>query len=83
MSKFEQMKHYLNNKGAKLDYETLEEIEDYVKSNISKEVYENYTESNYIKEFLKDMVLCALNDDRLDDLKDYADVLYVVFRNEF
>ena len=84
MEKFEAMKHYLSNKGIEVDVETFEDVKDYVNYLMEKnDCVRALTDNRYLEEYIKDMVECALLDDRYDDLKDWAYILYELYRNEF
>ena len=59
--------------------EVLETIKDYVQFCTDETTYKQYTDEAYIKEFLKDLILCSLHDDRLIDLMNYTEVMYNLF----
>ena len=62
------------------DYEeVLEAIKDYVQFCTDETTYKQYTDEDYIKEFLKDSILCSLHDDRLINLMNYTEVMYNLF----
>lgn len=59
----------------------IEAIKDYVESFTDEELYKNYDEDEYIIAFLKDLVLCAMNDERFKDAKIYVGVLYNLYKD--
>ena len=85
MEKFETMKHYLRNKCIEIDEKTFEDVKDYVNYSMEKKNGYTYdlTDNGYLEYYIQEMVECALLDDRYEDLKDWAIILYELYRNEF
>lgn len=59
----------------------VEELKDYVRSYTSESLLKCYTETDYIKEGLKNMVMSALGEDMLVEAKNCMEVLYSIFKN--
>jgi hypothetical protein len=59
----------------------IEAIKDYVNYFTDENLISSYSEDNYIMEFLQDMIVCANNDSRFQDLLKFAEVLYSLFKN--
>lgn len=84
MEKFEKMLNYLDLVDVRSGVYNFDDVIEYVKYiTDEEEVYKNYDDNTYLKEFIKDLVICATRDERLDELKHYADILYLLYKDEF
>ena len=62
-------------------YNGMEEVVEYVKGITDKELYKDYTEEEYIYEYVWDYAQCALIDRRTADLIILSEMLFRLERN--
>ena len=82
MSKFENVKHQLANKGM-VDRKTfsMEEVKEFVNAYTDEGLWGNYSEDDYLVEYLKENVIRALLEIRFEDAECYCSVLSKVFKD--
>ena len=76
MSKFENVRHYLANKGM-VDRKlfSMEDVKAFVDSYTDSSLSDNYSEDDYLVEYLKENAIRALLDIRFEDAEFYSRAL--------
>ena len=82
MSKFENVKHQLANKGM-VDRKTfsMEEVKEFVNTYTGNSLSDNYSVEDYLVEYLKENTIRALLDIRFIDAECYCSVVSEEFKD--
>lgn len=83
MTKFEEMKHYFNEYGMKLKVENMNDIYDYVAHYTPSDVRDEMDDECFVKEYLKDIIFCELNEDNFRIIYNYSKVLCNLFGDKY
>ena len=75
MSNFESVRHYLANEGMVDRKMPFEEVENFVKAFTDEGLWANYSEDDFVVEWLKENILIALEDGCFENAKFYATAL--------
>ena len=76
---FEEMVHCLKCCGAKVDFSSYDEFVRLVSSYNNSDYYNEYSEKDFVKEYLQEALRMAIDDDEITDIKIYANILYRLF----
>lgn len=79
MTKFQEMKNYFNEHNMKTTMESIDDIIDYVSYYTDPVLMEGMDDGCFIREYIKDRIFYAVNDDDLRLVHDYSEILLTMF----